>query len=195
MKTTRILAVMLGCTLALGSYGCKKSETQEKEVTAMETTVQAQTPSEQKPAANAAEKGYKRTKSYFKLPGYKGGEIDLASYAKKPVMLMFFTESCPYCRKAAPFIEEMSRKYLSKGLGTIGICIEDDPAAAAAFAQDFKLSFPIAYQGRDVARQYRAQGVPFIFLLTKEHAVYNVWPGYDPSFNEPIIQAIEKLVK
>lgn len=197
MKKTKVLAAMsmAGYLLAFGHYGCKMREVPENETPALQTTVQAKALPAQKPAARAEEKKYEKKDSYFKLPDYKGGEIDLATYAGKPVMLMFFTESCPFCRKAAPFIEKVSRKYLSKGLATIGICVEDDPERAASFAQDFGLTFPLAYKGRDVARQYRTQGVPFIFLLTKEHVVYNVWPGYDPGFNEPIIQTIDALLK
>ena len=60
--------------------------------------------------------------------------MDLAAYDGKPVMLMFFTETCPYCRKAAPFIKKLSDQYASKGLSALGICIEDTAAPAAGFA-------------------------------------------------------------
>ena len=171
MKKVQILALTIGYVLAFSYYGCKKG------------------------GAPAAEDQAARSSAYFKLPDYKGGEIDLAAYTGKPVMLMFFTEGCPYCRKAAPFIKKTSDQYASKGLSALGISVEDDAARAAGFAKSFGLTFPIAYKGRSVATQYKTQGVPYIFLLTKEHIVHNVWAGYDESFDKEIIQGIEEIIK
>jgi peroxiredoxin len=171
MKKLQILALTIGYVLAFSYYGCKKSEA----------------PAAGDQAAEAS--------AYFKLPDYKGGEVDLAAYAGKPVMLMFFTETCPYCRKAAPFIKKISDQYASKGLNAIGICVEDTAAPAAGFAKTFGLTFPIAYKGRNVAVQYKTQGVPYIFLLTKKHIVHNVWAGYDESFDKEIIKGVEEIIQ
>ena len=171
MKKLQVLALTIGYVLAFGYYGCKKSGTPAAEGQAAEASAS------------------------FKLPDYRGGDVDLAAYAGKPVMLMFFTETCPYCRKAAPFIKKLSDQYASKGLNTLGICVEDTAAPAAGFAKAFGLTFPIAYKGRDVAVQYKTQGVPYIFLLTKKHVVHNVWAGYDESFDKEIIEGIEEIIK
>ncbi len=171
MKKAQILALTIGYVLAFSYYGCKKS------------------------GAPAVEDQAAKTAASFKLPDYRGGEVDLAAYADKPVMLMFFTETCPYCRKAAPFIKKLSDQYASKGLNAIGICVEETAAPAAGFAKSFGLTFPIAYKGRDVAAQYKTQGVPYIFLLTKKHIVHNMWAGYDESFDKEIIEGIEDIIK
>ncbi|OGS06999.1 MAG: hypothetical protein A2270_05870 [Elusimicrobia bacterium RIFOXYA12_FULL_51_18] len=188
MKKIQILALTIGYILAFGYYGCKKKETPAAGARALEASVQTETPGTT-PAT------YAKNGAYFKLPDYKGGDVDLAAYSDKPVMLMFFTETCPYCRKAAPFIKKMNDQYASKGLNTLGICVEDAPASAAGFAKAFDLNFPIAYKGRDVATQYRTQGVPYIFLLTKKHIVHNVWAGYDESFDKDIVKGIEDIIK
>ncbi|MFA6433560.1 MAG: TlpA disulfide reductase family protein [Elusimicrobiales bacterium] len=196
MNKVKILTLTAVYAASFGYYGCKKNETP---VTAAEvrseTTAQAVAGPEKRTAAKKPEKAYTRTESYFKLPDYKGGEIDLAAYAGKPVMVMFFTEHCPFCRKAAPFIETMNKKYSPKGLGVIGVCVEDEASAAEAFAKAFGLTFPVAYGGAAVSRKYKTQGVPYIFLLNKTHAVHNVWAGYDPEFDKPIIQGIEEVIK
>jgi len=194
MKIIQISALTLGYIIAFTCFGCKKSEVPGPAGQAIESRVQA-ADAVKTPGAAKKEKAYAKKDSYFKLPDYKGGDIDLASYGDKPVMLMFFTEGCPYCRKAAPFIEKMHEKYSPKGLSVIGICLEDESSAAAGFARDFNLAFPIAYKGRETAGQYRTQGVPFIFLLTKEHVVHNVWAGYDPQFDSAIIKGIEEVIK
>lgn len=176
MKRSQVLALTIGYILAFSCCACKKSATQSAENPAAEN--------------QAAE-----TSTHFKLPDYKGGEVDLSAYAGKPVLLMFFTETCPYCRKAAPFIKRISDRYASKGLSAIGICVEDAAAPAAGFAKSFGLTFPIAYKGRDVSVRYKTQGVPYIFLLTKKHVIHNVWAGYDESFDKDIVSGIEEIIQ
>lgn len=151
-------------------------------------------------AAKAAAPGrapaapYAQKDTYFKLPGAAGGEIDLASYAGKPVLVMFFTETCPYCRKAAPFIQKMSDAYGAKGLGVVGICVQNSARPALDFASDFSLTFPLAYKGGEVSRNYRAQGVPYIYLLTAQHEIYDVWEGYDQRYDPSVIKAVETVL-
>ncbi len=143
-------------------------------------------------AAQAARPAYEKKETYFALPAVAGGKIDLAAYAGRPVMFMLFTENCPYCRKAAPALEKLYKAYGPKGLTVLGICIQDDAEAAKNFAADRGVTFPLAYAGRDVYRQYRAQGVPYIFLLDARHEPVTVWPGYDQSFDTEMAQAVEK---
>lgn len=137
---------------------------------------------------------YKKTDYYFKLPAYNGGEIDLENYAGRPVLVMFFTKNCPYCQKAAPFIQKMYMKYSSKGLGVIAISIWSDKESATEFAQMFNLTFDIAYDGMDIARNYGAAGVPFIYLLDKDHKLQRIWAGYDKSYDLNIEESISKML-
>jgi peroxiredoxin len=141
-----------------------------------------------------ANTSYVKKDTYFKLPNAAGGEIDLAAYAGKPVIVMFFTETCPYCRKAAPFIQKVYSSYSAKGLGVVGVLIQDTAQPALDFAADLGVTFPIAYKGSPISRNYRTQGVPYIYLLNKEHEIYDVWEGYDPSFDPAIIKAVETVL-
>ncbi len=144
------------------------------------------------PAATAA--AYVKKDTYFKLPNAAGGDIDLAAYAGKPVLVKFFTETCPYCRKAAPFIQKVYASYSPKGLGVVGILVQDSARPALNFAADLGVTFPLAYKGKEVSRNYRAQGVPYIYLLTKEHEIYDVWEGYDEQYDPAIMKAVETVL-
>lgn len=180
---------MLAVTIA-SACACKKKETP---------------PADTKPdtgktitAVVKAEKvapGYTRKASYFRLPTIAGKDIDLAASAGKPVLIMFFTETCPYCRKAAPFIERVYKTYTKKGLVVAGICIQPDPEAGKAFAQDLATTFPIAYDGRKIYKNYKAQGVPFIYLLNSSHDIHEMWGGYSPEYDAEIIEKVEAVLK
>lgn len=144
-----------------------------------------------KPAKAAA---YEKKDTYFKLPAAAGGVIDLASYSGRPVFVFFFTETCPYCRKAGPAMEKLYKAYSSKGLNIVGISLEDTPEGALNFAKSLEISFPLAYNGGETAFHYRTQGVPYIYALDKDHKIYDVWEGYDESYSPQIEKTISTLL-
>jgi len=136
---------------------------------------------------------YQKTDFYFKLPDKDGGEIDLANFKGKPVMVMFFTENCPYCRKAAPFIQSVYEKYKSKGIEVIGISVKDSKESPIEFQKATGISFHLVYNGRETAKRYGISGVPFMYLLDKNHNLNKVWAGYDPEYDNSIKEAVEKI--
>ncbi len=180
MKKTILFAAA-----ALALAACGKKEQPAAETSAQPVTAQAAV----LPAGS-----YQKKQTYFKLPGASGGEIDLASYAGKPLMLMFFTEGCPFCRKAGPELERLYNSYSKKGMNFVGICIQDDKDAPLGFAKDLGITFPLAYGGRAVYKAYKAQGVPYIYLLDRDHKIVNVWEGYDESYAPEMVKGIEGLL-
>ena len=130
----------------------------------------------------------------FRLPAARGGELDLDSFAGRPVLLMFFTEACPYCRLAGPALEKLSKEYASKGLAVIGVCVDDDKDSALAYAGDLGVTFPLAYGGRSAFVKYRARGVPYIYLLDGGRKLQDVWEGFDPSYVPMMKASLDQLL-
>lgn len=179
------LLTITALTLALAACG-KKEQPAPAEPAGQSVTAQAPV---------TAAPAYNKKETYFNLPLAGGkGRLDLATYAGKPVMFMFFTETCPFCRKAAPAVEKFHQAYGPKGLNVMGICIQDDAQAALDFAKSLGVTFPLAYKGRPAYQAYKAQGVPYIYLLDKDHKVYDVWEGYDPSYDPSMLKAIETVL-
>lgn len=199
MQTRSIFRLALIGTLA----ACFACQGKEPAATSPAQQSAAAAPGEQSAAAVTAvvktenippAGAYVKNRTYFKLPAVKGGEIDLADYAGKPLMVMFFTETCHFCRKAAPHLEKLYTTYKDKGFTVLGICIQNDPRAPANFAAALGTTFPMAYGGRDLYGKYQARGVPYIFLLNKKHEVLKVWPGYTESFDAEMVRAIESVL-
>jgi thiol-disulfide isomerase/thioredoxin len=180
----RTLLIIAAATLSLAACS-KKAET---------PAPAGETVTASSPVAKAVP-GYEKKETYFKLPlAAGGGDLDLAAYSGKPVMFMFFTETCPYCRKAGPAVEKLNKTFGPKGLNVMGICIQDDAQAALNFGRSLGITFPLAYNGRPVYKAYKAQGVPYIYLLDKTHKIYNVWEGYDESYDPEMVKAITALL-
>ncbi len=177
MKNVFIVVIALATTLSCS----KKSDTQKIN-------------QQNKATTQIQDNDYIETDFYFKLPLYTGDEVDLKDLRGKAVLVMFFTENCPYCRKAAPFIEAIYEKYSSKGLEVVAISVKPDIESAKEFATDFNLKFKVAYNGRDVARRYGISGVPFVYLLNKDHTLNKLWAGYDKIYEDEIDKAISKII-
>ena len=138
---------------------------------------------------------YRRKNTWFELPAASGeGTINLENYKNQPVLPMFYTETCPYCRKAAPALEKIYNKYSQHGLQVLGLCAESGKDAALRFASELGITFPMAYEAQSVSRRYGVQGVPFIYLLDKNHELSEVWPGFDNSYSVQIEKAVQKVL-
>ncbi len=136
---------------------------------------------------------YNKNELYFSLPSMDGGVVKLDDYKGKAVMIMFFTENCPYCIKASGFVESIYKKYNDK-IGVIGISVRNYPESPKNFKDKTGVSFPLLYDGRDVAKRYGIAGVPFIYLLDKEHNLLKVWAGYSEEYNSSIEDSISKVI-
>lgn len=137
---------------------------------------------------------FKKKNTHFSVPAVEGGEINLADFGGKPVLFMFYTQDCPYCIKAAPALEKAHKEYAEKGLVVLGLCTESEKEAAVNFAAKQKTTFAMGYDARDAFRKYGAQGVPFIYLLDKNHEIVAVWPGYSAAFDSLIKEAVENVI-
>ncbi|MEA3306185.1 MAG: TlpA disulfide reductase family protein [Elusimicrobiota bacterium] len=137
---------------------------------------------------------YQKKDTYFSLPNRNGGNIDLADYKDKSVTLIFFAHYCPYCKKAAPFMNRIYDTYKDKGLIVLGISTDKNKDTANIFATEQKLDFPIAYNGAEISMQYKTRGVPYIFVLDKKHEIMDFWAGYDESYDAEIIETIAKVL-
>ena len=190
MKKTVIAVLALALALAFAYFGpLGKARAPENNDPA--TAV----PSEGTEAGNPAKAAaYEKKETYFKLNNAAGGVIDLASYAGKPVLVLFFTETCPFCRKAGPAMEKLYKVYGPKGLNLVGISLEDTPGGALNYAKSLGVTLPLAYDGGEIAAHYRAQGVPYIYALDNQHKIYDVWEGYDSSYDPQIEKTIKDLL-
>jgi thiol-disulfide isomerase/thioredoxin len=109
----------------------------------------------------------------FKIKDLDGKEVSLASFKGKTVLLNFWATWCGPCKAEIPGFVELQAKYRDK-LTIIGYSVDDDAAKARAFAQEYKMNYPILLgEGReDVQDAYGPiWGIPASFLISKDGKV------------------------
>jgi len=75
------------------------------------------------------------------------GEIRLADYRGKAVVLNFWASWCEPCKDEAPLLEETWQRYREDGLVVLGIDAQDFRVDARKFVERYGLTYPIAYDG------------------------------------------------
>jgi thiol-disulfide isomerase/thioredoxin len=118
----------------------------------------------------------------FKLKDLDGKEVSLASFKGKTVLLNFWATWCGPCKAEIPGFVELQAKYRDQ-LTVIGYSVDDDAPKARAFAQEYKINYPVLLgEGReDVQDAYGPiWGIPASLLISKDGKVCRKHLGIAP---------------
>jgi len=104
------------------------------------------------------------------LPDIYQDTYTLSSYKnKQPVLLLFWTTWCPFCRKELKVLNGLHAGLVVDGLVVLSI----DAGEASDYVEDFVRDYNLAYRvllDRDnrVAGSYEIMGVPTYILINKQ---------------------------
>jgi thiol-disulfide isomerase/thioredoxin len=106
-------------------------------------------------------------------------QFELQKYEGQVVVLDFWASWCVPCRRSFPWLNAMHAKYSSQGLVIIGVNVDNDPAAAAAFLKEYPADFQIHYDTDAVlARQYDIQGMPSSVVIDRGGDIVETHIGF-----------------
>ncbi|HID54487.1 MAG TPA: TlpA family protein disulfide reductase [Anaerolineae bacterium] len=116
----------------------------------------------------------------FTLETTAGEQITLSDLRGQVVVINLWTSWCPPCRAEMPAIESVYQANKDDGLEVLAVnsTFQDDPEAAAQFARDFGLTFPILLDmDGAVSRRYQLQALPTTFFVDRQGVIREVVPG------------------
>ena len=114
----------------------------------------------------------------FVLPVYGGGGIgmiDLHALRGHPVLINFWSESCPPCRVEMPFLE---RTYTQAhgAFALLGVNQADPKEDIAPFGKAFHITYPLLFDpGGSVNLAYRVTALPTTYFLDSNGIVRAVF--------------------
>lgn len=105
----------------------------------------------------------------FVLKDLQGRKFRLSENTGKPVLLIFGTTWCPYCRDEIPRLKDIYANYGKRGLVILNINIQESKKKVSRFADSYKLPYRVLLDEKaDVAESYGVQGVPTMVLIDKK---------------------------
>lgn len=114
----------------------------------------------------------------FSLPEPDAGQVDLASYAGRPVLLVFWTTSCPICQRELPMLNRMEPEFRTKGISVVTICLGNQDETRE-YLNSNRIALKTVYDEHGkVGRAYRVGGVPKLVLIDKEGKVKRSSSGW-----------------
>lgn len=104
----------------------------------------------------------------FNLPSARG-QVNLQDYRGKVVYLDFWASWCVPCRHSFPWMNDMQKKYMSKGLVVVTINMDKKRTLANEFLKRFPASFVVAFdpEGK-TAESYEVMGMPSSYIINRK---------------------------
>lgn len=123
-----------------------------------------------------------------------GRKVTLSSFrGKHPVVLNFFAEFCPPCKKEFPHLKALDEKHRAQGLRVLAISLDEDRETAAVVPNQVKTAFPVIFDPKGgIAEKYGVQAIPHTVVLDREGKVHTVLIGLDL---EALDRAVEQVLK
>ena len=121
---------------------------------------------------SAAERG-RDSAPEFKLYDLEDNPVSLRDYkGVKPVLLIFWTTWCPYCRLALRSLKDNYGFYSDMGVEVLAINTGESGKKVSSFVEGFDLEFKSLLDlDAQVAHDYNVLGVPTYFLISKESKI------------------------
>jgi thiol-disulfide isomerase/thioredoxin len=127
---------------------------------------------------------------YWKLPRVDGDSVSLVSQIGHPVLLEFWFPYCKRCVESVPDINDIQKKYRSKGLRVYGIeTMDSDLEKLSNYIKKYSIEYPTLYNGKLVAKAYETLGAPTFILLDKTGRFIYVREGFN---KEELVASIEE---
>lgn len=108
------------------------------------------------------------------LKDMDGKDVALSAYAGRPLLINLWATWCGPCRLEMPQLVDLYAKHKARGFVILGISIDDTPDKIRAFADEFKVPYPLLV-GRDHPDLLTALGytgpVPISIFIRRDGTV------------------------
>jgi peroxiredoxin len=132
----------------------------------------------------------------FTAHDMNGAAVSLADLRGKVVVLNEWATWCGPCRDEMPQLEELHRKYASKGVMLIGVSIDAAGMGAEVsdFARDHGMTYPIWLDpDNDFTLKFATVGVPETFVVDREGIIRWRRMGALPPGDTTLASAIRRI--
>ena len=122
-----------------------------------------------------------------------GGEVKLADYKGKVILLNVWATWCGPCEQEIPELVETYSKYKDQGVVVLGLSLDDPPETLRAYAPKKQMNYPILLWQDAFDDAYGPiVGVPITFFIGRDGTISK--RHFGPVTKEGIEQEIKSLL-
>jgi thiol-disulfide isomerase/thioredoxin len=131
----------------------------------------------------------------FVLPTAGGEMVALDKLRGQVVYVDFWASWCGPCRRSFPWMNEMQRKYATRGLTIVGINVDRKRADAERFLQQTPAAFTVLYDEAGTSpAAFAVKGMPSSYLIDGEGKVIEVENGFRDDRTGALEERIQALL-
>jgi peroxiredoxin len=120
---------------------------------------------------------------------------DLKQFAGKVLYVDFWASWCAPCAKSFPFLNELHKKYQSRGLEVLAINLDEQPADAHAFLSAHPAEFAIASDLlAQCAENFGVEAMPSSYIIDRKGVIAHVHLGFKEQEAKEIDAVLEQLL-
>lgn len=129
----------------------------------------------------------------FRLEAYGGDSLSFPrDVGGHPALLLFWTDSCPYCLEEMRDIEALFPELKKRGLSVLAINVGESHNAVDAIQANSPVSYPILFDNDSrVAQRYGIKAYPAAHLIDREGKVFRKIVG---QMSPEVLMAVVKGV-
>ncbi len=113
--------------------------------------------------------GERHASPQFSGPALKSeGQISNEVLRGKIGVINFWGSWCGPCRREQPLLEQLSKDYANRGVQFLGINERDQKAAALAYLDEFKVTYPSIYNpDSSIAYPFKVRYMPHTYVIDR----------------------------
>lgn len=131
----------------------------------------------------------------FILPS-EDGPLVLSELQGKVIYLDFWASWCPPCRESFPWMNELQKKYGTRGLKVIAVNLDKERDSVRNFLAATPSSVSIAYDPEGaIAENYGVMGMPSSYLIDRSGNLHSSHIGFRDKDKAALEQQIVQLLE
>jgi peroxiredoxin len=101
----------------------------------------------------------------FSLPEAFGGRVELENYRGQPLLLLFWTTSCGFCRAELPILNRLAPEFQHSGIAVVTIHLGDSRGVREYLSSNAIDLTSLLDADGEAGQAYHVSGVPRLVLI------------------------------
>lgn len=119
-----------------------------------------------------------------------GSRFGAAQAQGRALVVVFWTTTCPFCRRHNQHVEKLHRAAAGRALTVLGVARDRDPAAVRRYVRSQGYGFPVTLDYRPLAEALSQRNmIPLTVTVDRQGRLGQVIPG--EMFEEDVLELLD----